>query len=106
MTFSAGVPFISSIDFQIHITASYSHEWGGSVGEEETISSSTQITVPAGKKGMATVIVRKQKIYVPFTCRERILYKDGSTKAKDKNGAYENVESYHVDVQVGDWDDT
>ena len=106
MSFSAGVPFISSVDFSIHITASYTHEWGGSVGEQETVSSSTQITVPAGKKGTATVIVKRQEIDVPFTCKQKTVYLDGTTKYTDKNGVYNNVESYSVDVQVGDWDDT
>ena len=105
ISFSAGVPFISSIDLAIHITASYSHEWGGSEGEEETISSSTQITVPAGKKGTAIVSIKRQEIDVPFTCKQKTVYKDGTTKYTDKNGVYNNVESYSVDVQVGDWDD-
>ena len=106
VSFSAGVPFIGSADFTLSVTTSYSHEWGGSEGTEETVSSSTQITVPAGKKGKATVLVKRKKIDVSFTCKEKIRYKDGKTKINDKRGVYQNIESYTVDVQAGDWEDT
>jgi hypothetical protein len=104
-SFSAGVPFIASMDLTISVTASYSHEWGGSEGVEETISSSTQITVPPGKKGNVIVLVKNKAMDISFTCKEKILYKDGKTKIIDKKGVYNNVESYHVDVQAGDWED-
>ena len=105
-SFSAGVPFIASVDLEISVTTSYSHEWGGSQGTEETITSSTQISVPAGKRGTATVIVKKKNLDVFFTCKERIRYRDGKTVINDKNGVYNNIESYTVDVQAGGWTDT
>jgi hypothetical protein len=104
-SFEAGVPFIASVDLTISVSASYSHEWGGSEGVEETISSSTQITVPPRKKGNVIVLVKNKAMDISFTCKEKILYKDGKTKIIDKKGVYNNVESYHVDVQAGDWED-
>ena len=105
-SFSVGVPFIASVKLDLSVTASYSHEWGGSVGIEETVSSSTQITVPAGKKGTATVVIKRKNLDVFFTCKERIRYRDGKTVINNINGVYNNVESYNVDVQAGDWTDT
>ena len=104
-SFSAGVPFIESVDLKISVTPSYSHKWGGSEGTEETISSSTEITIPAGKKGEVDVLVKRKKLDVSFTYKETIIYKDGKTKTNDKKGVYDNIESYTVDVQVGDWKD-
>ena len=104
-SFSAGVPFIASAKFQISVSASYSHQWGGSVGTVETVSDSTLIAVPAGKKGEVAVLVKKKKLDVSFTYKETIIYKDGNKKTNDKNGVYSNVESYMVDVQAGGWED-
>ena len=104
-SFSVGVPFVASADFTLSVTASHSHKWGGSEGVEETVSSSTQITVPPGKKGEATVLVKRKAIDIPFRCKEKVVYKDGTTKITDKDGVYHNIESYAVDVQVGEWED-
>ena len=104
-SFSAGVPFIGSAKVQVSVTASYSHQWGGSEGTVVTVSDATQITVPGGKKGEVAVLVKKKKLDVSFTYKETIIYKDGKKKTNDKNGVYSNVESYMVDVQAGDWED-
>jgi len=104
-SFSSGVPFIASADFKVSVTSSSAHQWGASEGIEETVTSSTQITVPPGKKGKATVLVKKKAIDVPFRCKEKVMYKNGKTEFKDKDGVYHNVESYAVDVQAGDWED-
>ena len=105
--FEAGVPVISSdSDSTLSLPPPYRHKWGGSEGTEETITSFTQITIPAGKKGKVKVLVLRKKIDVPFIYKEEIVYKDRKTKINDKKGVYNNVESYTVDVQVGDWEDT
>ena len=104
-SFSAGVPFIGSADFKLSVTTSYSHEWGGSEGTDETVTSSTQITVPAGKKAEATVLIKREEIDVSFTYKEEIVYKTGDRKISNKKGVYNNVESYTVNVQVDDWED-
>jgi hypothetical protein len=104
-TFSAEVPFISSVDLTVSFTESHSREWGGSNGTEETVTSSTQITVPPGKKGKAIVLVKRKAMDITFRCKEKIIYKNGTTQIVDKDGVYRNVESYAVDVQVRDWED-
>lgn len=103
-TFSAEVPFISSVELTISFTESHSREWGGSNGTEESVTSSTQINVPAGKKAKAIVLVRRKAMDITFRCKEKIKYKNGTTQIIDKDGVYRNVESYTVDVQVGNWE--
>lgn len=66
-TFSAGIPFVISAEFEVSVSASYSHEWGGEVGETETISSPTTVTVPPQEKAQATIIIRNAQIDVGFT---------------------------------------
>ena len=104
-SFSVGTPFLSA-NLELSVTTSSSREWGGSRGIEETVSSSTQITVPAGKKGTVIVIIKRKNLDVFFTCKERIRYRDGKTAINDIKGVYNNVESYNVDVQAGDWTGT
>ncbi|KAF8575024.1 hypothetical protein K439DRAFT_774844 [Ramaria rubella] len=105
VTFKAGVPFIASTEAEISVTASAEHQWGGSIGEEVTISSSTEITVPPGKKGSALVLVRRGNLDVYFSYILRVLYTNGETHDTSKRGIYNNVDSYHVDVTVGDWEE-
>jgi len=104
-TFSAGVPFVASAEFEVSVSASYSHEWGGEEGETETISSSTTVTVPPKKKARATIIIRNAQIDVGFTYKERILWMNGQSEEKVKTGVYKNVDSWHVDVQLDNWED-
>jgi len=58
-SFTAGLPFLS-VNHTISVTAEYSRQWGGSEGIEETVSSSTQVTVPPGKKSTVTVVVKRK----------------------------------------------
>jgi hypothetical protein len=103
-SFEAGVPFIASADLTLSVSASSSPRWGGSEGTEETDSSTIQITVPAGKEGKATVVVKRKALDVPFRCKQKVVYKDGTTKITDKDGVYHNIESYDVDVKL-EWED-
>ena len=105
-TFEAGVPFIASAEFEISVTASYSHEWGGEDGKKEIITTSTTILVPAHKKGRATVIVRNAQLDVGFTYTEKILWSDGESEEATKTGIYHNVDSWHVDVVLENLEDT
>ncbi|KAK0185193.1 hypothetical protein F5146DRAFT_1071820 [Armillaria mellea] len=104
-TFSAGVPFIASAEFEVSVSASYSHEWGGEEGETETISSSTTVTVPPKKKARATIIIRNAQIDVGFTYKERVLWTNGQSEENVKSGVYKNVDSWHVDVELDNWED-
>ncbi|KAK0434818.1 hypothetical protein EV421DRAFT_1277205 [Armillaria borealis] len=104
-TFSAGVPFVASAEFEVSVSTSYSHEWGGEEGETETISSSTSVTVPSKKKARATIIIRNAQIDVRFTYKERTLWTNGQSEENVKSGVYKNVDSWHVDVQLDNWED-
>ncbi|PBK76236.1 Aerolisin/ETX pore-forming domain-containing protein [Armillaria solidipes] len=104
-TFSAGVPFVASAEFEVSVSTSYSHEWGGEEGETETISSSTTVIVPPKKKARATIIIRNAQIDVGFTYKERILWTNGQSEENVKSGIYKNVDSWHVDVQLDNWED-
>ncbi|PBK93639.1 Aerolisin/ETX pore-forming domain-containing protein [Armillaria gallica] len=104
-SFEAGVPFVASAEFEVSVSASYSHEWGGEEGETETISSSTTVTVPPKKKARATIIIRNAQIDVGFTYKERILWTNGQSEENVKSGVYKNVDSWHVDVQLDNWED-
>jgi hypothetical protein len=103
--FSCGIPILAEGKVEVSASASYSHEWGGSAGTEKTIGSSTEVTIPPGKKGKALVLVKRAELNVKFSYKEKITYSSGDTKVTDKEGVYYNVESYSVDVQVGDWED-
>lgn len=105
-TFKAGVPFIASVEWEISVSASYSHEWGGSVGTEKVVSESTSVTVPPHQKAQATIVVRNAQIDVGFSYREEILYANGEKEDLQKQGVYRNVDSYHVDVQLTNWEPT
>ena len=104
-SFSAGVPFVASAQFEISVSASYSHSWGGQEGEKETITSSTTVTVPPKKKARATIIVRNAQIDVGFTYTQEILWSNGQSEKSVKNGIYKNVDSWHVDVELDNWED-
>jgi hypothetical protein len=99
-----GIPFLAEGQISMSTTTSYSHEWGGSKCEEKKVSSSTQVSVPAKTTGRAKVIVKKALISVPFSYTERRTYFNG--KVEDRlvtTGLYQNVESYHVDVEAYDF---
>jgi hypothetical protein len=104
-TFTAGVPFISSAEFEISVSASYSHEWGGEEGQRQTITSSTTVTVPPKKRARATVIVRNAQIDVGFTYTQSILWSNGQSEQTARTGIYNNVDSWHVDVVLDNWED-
>ena len=106
LSFEAGVPFVASAEFEISLTASYSHEWGGEEGTKQTITTSTTIIVPPHKKGRATVIVRNAQLDVGFTYTQKILWSNGESEQVTKTGIYSNVDSWHVDVVLENLEDT
>lgn len=101
----ADVPFLASGGVKVSFKGSYSHQWGGSDGAQETITSSTQIAIRPMKKGKVTVLVKNKAMNIKFSYKQKIVYKDGTTKIIDKDGVYHNLESYDVDVQVGNWEE-
>jgi hypothetical protein len=103
-SFSAGIPLIGEVGVEISTTASYNHEWGGSIGKEKKITSNTQAVVPARSKGKVKVIIKKALLSIPFSYIERRTYLNGKVEESVvKTGIYQNVESYDVDVQTYDF---
>ncbi|EPQ55277.1 hypothetical protein GLOTRDRAFT_129557 [Gloeophyllum trabeum ATCC 11539] len=92
-TFKAEVPFIASTEIGISFTESYQHEWGGSTIESTSVTTSTNITVPAHTTIKLTVLIYKTQLNIPFTYTERITLYDGtSVENKNKEGIYYNVQ--------------
>lgn len=104
-SFRAGVPFIASAKFEISVTTAFSHEWGGEEGVRETITSSTTVTVPPRKRARATIVVRNAQIDVGFTYTQRVLWSNGQSQDSRLTGIYTNVDSWHVDVVLDNWED-
>lgn len=97
MSFEAGVPFIASANFEIQISTSYSHEWGGSKSIEKEINGQLEISIPPRKKGTVSLIVSKASMDVPFTYTTRTRYLNGEIVEKNNiNGIYRNLESYLI----------
>lgn len=104
-SFSAGVPFVTNAKFEISISGSYSHEWGGENGTKQTVTSSTTVTVPPKKKAQATITILNAQIDVNFAYVQRILWSNGVSVEEKKTGVYNNVDSWHVDVVLDNWED-
>ena len=104
-TFSAGIPFVTSAEFEISVSASYSHQWGGEEGERRTITSSTTVTIPPKKKARATILIRNARIDVGFTYTQQVLWSNGQTEKSKKTGIYNNIDSWHVDAVLDNWED-
>ena len=99
------MPFVASAEFEISVSASYSHEWGGEEGQRQIVTSSTTVTVPPKKRARATIIVRNAQIDIGFTYTQQILWSNGQSENSVKTGIYNNVDSWHVDVTLDNWED-
>lgn len=66
------------------------------------ISSSTEITIPPGQEGLATVLVLSSKVSVGFTYKEEVRCLTGEILTFKKRGIFKNVDGYHVEVTVDD----
>ena len=97
VTFSTELPFVDA-SAEVSLSASYSHEFGGSVGTSEEVTSSTVITVPGNMTGHFVATVKNAKLEVDFTYTETKWYYDGTTESISKSGVYRNLESYSVVV--------
>lgn len=97
MSFEAGVPFIASANFEVQISTSYSHEWGGSKTIEKEINGQLEVSIPPRKKGTVSIIVSKASMDVPFTYTTKTRYLNGEIVEKNNiNGIYRNLESYLI----------
>lgn len=103
--FKAGVPFVSNAEFDISVSPQSWHKWGGEEGVKETVNASVTITIPPKKKARVTIIVKNIQINVGFTYMQKVLWVNGENDVEKKNGMYQNVDSWHVDVVLDNWED-
>jgi hypothetical protein len=96
----AGAKIPSLMDGVIIATENYSHvELRSNI---ETKTATSLVSVPASTKGVATVLIYKAQIAVPFTYQESTWYQSGEYNERMKNGTYSNVVTYGVDVELTD----
>jgi hypothetical protein len=101
--FHSSVPCIET-DYTITMSATMEHEWGKSEGTTATITSSTEVKVPAGKKVKATVIVEQSLLEVEFSYKQTIVWLHGESETFERTGIYKNLESYQARVKVENWE--
>ena len=101
VSFTAGMPFLSAT-MEYSMSASSSHQWGGSESVTTLISESTTVKVPPGGSSHVDVLIQQAKMTVPFTYDEVRTYISGGTSTITLSGIYENLESYRVDVKTRD----
>ena len=88
------------VDGTIITSENYSHVELCSNVETKTATSS--VSVPASTRGVATVLIYKALIQVPFTYTEAVWYRSGEYSEATKSGTYSNVVTYGVDVELTD----
>jgi hypothetical protein len=96
----AGAKIPGLVDGMIVATENYSHvEMRSNI---ETKTATSLVSVPATTKGVATVLIFKAQIQVPFSYQESVWYQSGEYKERTKYGIYSNVVTYGVDVELTD----
>lgn len=96
----AGAKIPSLVDGVVVATENYTHvELRSNI---ETKTATSMVSVPASAKGVATVLIFKAQISVPFSYKESIWYQSGEYQQRSKKGTYSNVVTYGVDVELTD----
>lgn len=97
-----GIPFLNAAKVGVEVTVTVNHKKSltGSKTNTNTVTSTSKVAVPPNSQALATVLIFKATIDVPFTYTESTWYNDGTYEEVTQNGIYNNVESYQVDVQV------
>lgn len=96
----AGAKIPSLVDGRIIAAENYSHV--ASHSNIETKTASSLVSVPASTRGVASVLIFKAQIEVPFTYKEAVWYRSGAYADLTKYGTYSNVVTYGVDVELTD----
>jgi hypothetical protein len=97
------IPFLDDqVGIQVTGTVSDTLTLKGSETVTKTVKSTSTVAVPPNKKAIATVLILRATIDVPFTYTESTWYECGRFEEVTKSGIYHNIESYKVDVQVTD----
>lgn len=88
------------VDGRITTAENYSHvELRSNI---ETKTATSLVSIPASTRGVASVLIYKAQIQVPFTYNEEVWYQSGQHNELTKHGTYSNVVTYGVDVELTD----
>ncbi|GLB41000.1 hypothetical protein LshimejAT787_0902150 [Lyophyllum shimeji] len=88
------VPFVAENGIDLTMKASYNHSWGGSKTEDESFTITASGHVPPMKRAVLKFIVKRKKMDVKFTYKERVRYKNRPEVVRTKKGIYSNVETF------------
>jgi len=88
------------VDGTIVMAENYSHVEILPQVEMKTATSS--VPVPAMTRAVATVLVFKAIIQVPFTYTEALWYRTGEFEERSKHGVYSNKMTFGVDIELTD----
>ncbi|XP_071814564.1 uncharacterized protein [Apostichopus japonicus] len=97
---SAKVPFFGDGKVSLSVTASYSHEWGGSTTVTKTDSVGVQVEVQRCSSKSAIITGTRYSIDVPYVARLITVYEDGTQGIRDNyHGIFRGVEVNEIRVQ-------
>ncbi|PIK38388.1 conserved uncharacterized protein [Apostichopus japonicus] len=97
---SAKVPFFGDGQVSLSVTASYSHEWGGSTTVTKTDSVGVQVEVQRCSSKSAIITGTRYSIDVPYVARLITVYEDGTQGIRDNyHGIFRGVEVNEIRVQ-------
>ena len=94
----AGAKIPQLVNGTIITAENYSHVELHSKTETKTATS--LVSVPASTWGVASVLIYKAEIKVPFSYTEAVWYRSGEYGELTKYGTYSNVVTYGVDVEL------
>ncbi|WP_297474803.1 hypothetical protein [uncultured Photobacterium sp.] len=99
--FFAGIPSIIGGEITVTTDLSYKHVWGGSKSTTETITDTTQVTVPAKSRIKMQVVVLRKVIDVNFTYTLIRTLTDSTVETyTDQKGTYHNVDGYESSAKI------
>lgn len=98
--FKVGVPGIVDIETGITVTSEYTHEWGGTTGNERVVTHSTNVEVPPHRNVKAKIVYWQCELDVPFTYDQVWTDITGTIQKVSKRGIYNGLSGYGAEVKT------
>jgi adenosyl cobinamide kinase/adenosyl cobinamide phosphate guanylyltransferase len=90
---------MNSLQVTVSVTASYSHEWGGSETEARTDTISAQIEVQPKSQKTVVIVGNRYTMDVPYSATLITEYVDGTRAVRNNyRGVYKGVQVNDVQV--------